>query len=844
MNKTKQLVQLFPHSYFISRGVLTGLTLLAAGCGNDTRDSTTEAAAPAQHSTAVTAIASAELSNYSAFARSQESVYFSYADLGVEANTAGKLAVTLGSSVVPFQAIDTDSDGENDGIVVAIDLDAEGKTSIEFVEDAASSKMVFTKQTQAEISHKEGGEWKPHTKTEGFQEYVGGSFKNVSKLTPPDHYTDHSNWIRYEGPGIESDKVGYRIYLDWRNGYDIFGKSVAEPVLQKVGQDGYESYHHKQAWGMDILKVGSSLGAGGFGFWDGKKIHNIGKSKSRTATITNNGSIYSSVKINYLQTEVGGKMLDITSNLSMVAGSRLVHNQIKLSDSLPNLAIGIVKHKNTEFLQGPTNIPGDTFTYIGSWGKQSLNDDHLGMAVIYRPRNMNEIVNDPKSYAVTLRPRGEEMEYYFVAAWEGEHGTGITSKEAFVAYLEQEIEKLTIPARVRLKTALSQQAAQKPLTAAQAIAWSSKLADAELARKTLKYHAGGWDTHRKRTPRFEYDIVGLNPVAYSELAKETGNPAYASVLYKVTGSFINEKGEIAAYKQSNYNIDSVAPGRAVLELFKQTNEGRLKIAADTLREQLHHHPKTSEGAYWHKKRYPHQLWLDGVYMGMPFLAQHSSMFDDGSALEEVVNEFNLTRKYLRDPKTGLYYHGWDEAKQQDWANPETGLSAEFWGRGMGWLAMAVVDTLDYIPADNHELRAPLVALVVEIADTLVEYQDQETKTWWQIMDKPSAPGNYRESSASAMYTYFFAKAVRNGYLDESYTQVALDSYQGLINEFARVHPDGTMSMTNQCYVAGLGFGRSGSYDYYMSEIVSNNDPKGNAPFILSGVEISRLLSKP
>jgi len=202
MNKTKQLVQLFPHSYFISRGVLTGLTLLAAGCGNDTRDSTTEAAAPAQHSTAVTAIASAELSNYSAFARSQESVYFSYADLGVEANTADKLAVTLGSSVVPFQAIDTDSDGENDGIVVAIDLDAEGKTSIEFVEDAASSKMVFTKQTQAEISHKEGGEWKPHTKTEGFQEYVGGSFKNVSKLTPPDHYTDHSNWIRYEGPGI------------------------------------------------------------------------------------------------------------------------------------------------------------------------------------------------------------------------------------------------------------------------------------------------------------------------------------------------------------------------------------------------------------------------------------------------------------------------------------------------------------------------------------------------------------------------------------------------------------------------------------------------------------------
>lgn len=260
-----------------------------------------------------------------------------------------------------------------------------------------------------------------------------------------------------------------------------------------------------------------------------------------------------------------------------------------------------------------------------------------------------------------------------------------------------------------------------------------------------------------------------------------------------------------------------------------------------MRRQLKTHPKTSEGAFWHKKKYDSQLWLDGVYMGMPFLARYSVMFEKGASLDEVVKEFELTRKYLRDAKTGLYYHAWDEKKQQDWADPQTGLSPHFWGRGMGWLAMAVVDVLEIIPEENTELRTPLLAMANEMARDLKRYQDPETGTWWQIMDKPGATGNYRESSASAMFSYFYSKAINNGYLSADYADTARKAYEGLIREFVTVNADGSISMTNQCYVAGLGFGRDGSYQYYMSEPVYQNDPKGTGPFILAGIEAYKLI---
>lgn len=798
--------------------------------------------APAQ-APAEVAIAELEVANPSDFERRDTGVYLSYYDLGLGLGQgpAPHVVVRAADAVLPSQAVDSDGDSAPDGVLLLVDLaPAESKT-LTLVSEAGSPQE-FPKRTQAQISHKVGGQWRPREKEPNLQEYVGGSFQNVQRLTSPPQNTDHSFFIRYEGPGIESDKVGYRIYLDWRNGFDIFGKKVDRPVLQDVGLDGYESYHHMSDWGMDLLKVGESLGTGAFGFWNGKRVELVSKVREWEAAITNNGSSYSSFRIAYKGWQIHNKTVDLSADFSMTAGSRMVQTRLRLSDGLPNLAVGIVKHPGTEAVQGPTNITGQAYTYLGSWGKQSLNDDLLGMAVLFKKGALASQPTDPQNYVAVVTPSGSRFDYYFLAAWSGEPG-GVKTKEEFVRYLDQETEKLTLAPRVRLETALSKAAKAIPIRAEAALGWSKKLADSELERKTLSYRYDGWDEFRQRKPEFEYDIVGLLPLAYDELNAVAPDPKYGQVIEQVTGSYVTDDGRILAYREGDYNIDAVLPGRVLLRLYDRTRHDKYKTAAGVLRRQLRKHPRTSEGAFWHKKRYPWQLWLDGVYMGMPFLAEYSARFENNQSLDEVVTEFTVARTRLRNGETGLYAHAWDEKKKQDWADPRTGLSKHAWGRGLGWFAMALLDVLDAIGENDIAHRRPLIDMVRELAPALVKHQDAATHTWWQILDMPRALGNYREATASAMFTYFFAKAARKGYLDSSYRAVALQSYQGLVGQFVRVHPDGKISLTNGCLVGGLGYGRDGSYRYYMSEPVVNNDPKGTGPFILAGIEVYRLLQQ-
>ena len=825
-------------------GTLSGGLMLALLAGCDSGKTTSApAVTPAQPASstpaASSALASIEVANPSDFERQQEPLYFSFYDLGIDGGKVDTAALVARSAQqpLPSQLIDQDADGTADGILIAANL-APGETiNITLEVDASPRTTTGSKHTQAEISHKIGGEW------DG-KKYIGGTFQNVQKLTTPPQYTDHSEYIRYEGPGIESDKVAYRFYLDWRNGFDIFGKKTPAMVLQDVGQDGYKSYHDDAEWGLDILKAAKSLGVGSFGFWNGKNTELVSDVAERTATIVENGDLYSALTIDYNDWKVNDQTLDLRAHMAMHAGSRLVHTRITLSEDLPNLAIGFVKQPDTKIFHGPEEISGYAWTYVASWGKQSLSgpDSNLGLAVIFRKQHRRQQTEDEFSHVSVMSTAGKELEYYFLAAWDGEHdGKGITTEEEFVAYLDQEIKRLTYTPRVRLDTALDQAKKQFPITAEAALAWSKRLADSELERKALDYHADGWDVNRRRVPNFEYDIIGLQPMAFDELAKVTGEEKYQQVIHKVTGSFIKDDGDIRGYKIENYNIDAIKPGRVVLRLFQQTGEEKYRKAAELLNKQLQQHPRTSEGAFWHKQAYPHQVWLDGVYMGMPFLAEYTSMFEEGKHLDEAVKEFLIVHEKLRDSKTGLYYHAWDESRQMNWADKETGLSSFFWGRGLGWLAMALVDVLDYIPEGNTELRQPLLDMITELGRDLVPFQD-ESGTWYQIMDQPDRLGNYRESSGSAMFAYFYAKAVNKGYLPESYKETAIKAYEGLIREFVTVHQDGLISMTHQCLVAGLGFGRDGSYDYYMSERIFSNDPKGNGPFILAGIEVYKLLN--
>lgn len=824
------------------------LSSLTVGCGAANTEPVTPPAQPAappvvaSPSTPAVPLGELELSNPSAFERTQEPIYISYYELGLPAGDprSKHVAVLDGDKTVPSQAVDYDGNGDKDGVLALVDLGTTAPVRLHIVLDEKRSGERFPKLTQAVLARKTGGEWRPRKDKPELQEYVGGKFEDVQSFTPPPQHTDHSLLIRFEGPGIESDKVGYRVYLDWRNGFDIFGKKVNTPVLQDVGQDGYESYHHLAGWGMDILKVGQSLGMGGFGFWDGKKVQLVSKVDGWDAQVSENGDLYSAFQIKYRGWQVDGKKVDLNARFSMIGGGRAVRVHLRQSDALKNMVVGMVKHPQTELIQGPTNVTGTAYTYVASWGKQSLNNDMLGMAVLFQKGTFGSQEDDGANYASVLEPEGNELGYYFLAAWEGEPN-GIKTKQDFVTALDREIERLTFTPRRRLQTAVSTAAKSFPVTADSALGWAKKLADSELARKALLYKQGGWDTNRKRKPKFEYDIVGLQPMAYDELNQVAPDAKYAQVMAMVTGSYVTDAGELLDYKLDDYNIDSVNPGRNLLRLYEATKLEKYKKAASKLRQQLQKQPRTSEGAFWHKKRYPFQLWLDGVYMGIPFLAHYSAAFEKGRSFDDVVNEFVITRKHLRNPETGLYFHAWDEKKTQEWADPKTGLSKYHWGRGIGWFSMALVDTLDFLPESDEKHRKPLLEMIAELAPALAKYQDPATGTWWQILDQPKAPGNYRESTATAMFTYFLAKAVRKKYLPESYRAVALKAYEGMLREFITVHADGKISMTNQNLVSGLGFGRDGSYRYYQSEPIFENDAKGNGPFILAGVELYRLL---
>jgi len=274
----------------------------------------------------------------------------------------------------------------------------------------------------------------------------------------------------------------------------------------------------------------------------------------------------------------------------------------------------------------------------------------------------------------------------------------------------------------------------------------------------------------------------------------------------------------------------------LLRLYRDTGKEKYWITAGKLRDQLRDHPKLDVGAFWHKKRYPYQLWLDGVYMGMPFLVEYALMTNDREALREAVHEFELVDMYMRDSASGLYYHAWDESRAQSWADSETGLSSFFWGRGMGWFAMALVDTLALLPESETGLREPLERITRQFAKDIMPFRNPN-RVWYQIVDQPEGVGNYEEASVSAMFTYFLARGVNLGVLPQEFREAALSSYKGLIDRFALVDSGGEVHLQSVCQVGGLGFGRDGSYRYYMSEPIVSNDPKGLGPFIALGREI-------
>jgi unsaturated rhamnogalacturonyl hydrolase len=335
--------------------------------------------------------------------------------------------------------------------------------------------------------------------------------------------------------------------------------------------------------------------------------------------------------------------------------------------------------------------------------------------------------------------------------------------------------------------------------------------------------------------------MGVVLIGFEKLEAITTNKKYSDYSKKIIDHFIIDNGTIRTYDLEEYNLDNIPSGRLLLHLYQTTKEEKYKTAATTLYKQLAWQPRNKIGGYWHKLKYPTQMWLDGLYMAQPFAAEYAVMFNDTKKFDDIVNQFVWMEKYSRDSKTGLLYHGWDESTLQKWANPKTGLSPEFWSRAMGWYLMGLVDVLDYLP-ENYKRRAELIAILNRLSTALVKFQDAEEGVWWQVTNKPKQHLNYVESSSSAMFLYALSKAVNKKYISSNFKTAITKAYTGIIKNFVKVDEAGSVHYLQA--VAGAGLGgipyRDGSYEYYVNEPKRDDDLKAIGPFIQACIEYEKL----
>jgi unsaturated rhamnogalacturonyl hydrolase len=365
------------------------------------------------------------------------------------------------------------------------------------------------------------------------------------------------------------------------------------------------------------------------------------------------------------------------------------------------------------------------------------------------------------------------------------------------------------------------------------IIWSKRIADSFLDRHpdAVTYDSGA------PSQKWNYE-QGLMLHALNEMWKHSGEKKYFEFIQKNLDLYIGDSGNIKTYKMSDYNLDNIGPGRAMLAVYQETKQQKYRAAADSLYMQLKNQPRTNEGGFWHKKIYPYQMWLDGLFMAEPFYSRYAVLSGQSGQFDDITNQFIWITKHTKDDQTQLLYHAWDESKIQKWANPQTGKSPSFWGRAMGWYAMALVDVLDIIPV-SHPKRKDLVKMFQDFSETILKYRDAKSLLWYQVIDQPDKSGNYLEASASCMFAYCFAKGANKGLLDKKFFTAAEQTFQKITGTFVSYDSKGMIDLHGTCRGVGLGGNpyRDGSYQYYISETQRTNDMKGIGPFLLTAIEI-------
>jgi unsaturated rhamnogalacturonyl hydrolase len=361
----------------------------------------------------------------------------------------------------------------------------------------------------------------------------------------------------------------------------------------------------------------------------------------------------------------------------------------------------------------------------------------------------------------------------------------------------------------------------------------------EIGKSEMRHNPELWTCDGAAKPKWEYTPT-LMARAFVELYNTTKDTLFLNHALRFADQFISEDGSILTYKKSLYNMDRIQGGNFLILLNEIRPQPQYVLAIETLREQLREQPRTSEGGFWHKQVYEHQMWLDGLFTGTTFYARYAAYKPEPEAWSDIANQFMVVDQHTLKPN-GLNCHGWDESRQMAWSDSVTGCSPETWGRAEGWYVMALCDVLELMPAEQAE-RPALEAILQRVTDALIAVQDKETHLWYQVPDRAGEEGNYLESTCSAMYCYAMAKGVRIGVLDKRYQAEAQQVLDGLMAHKIVRNEDGTISLIDCCAVAGLGGNpyRDGTYSYYIHERIREDDPKGVAPLILACLELAKL----
>lgn len=362
------------------------------------------------------------------------------------------------------------------------------------------------------------------------------------------------------------------------------------------------------------------------------------------------------------------------------------------------------------------------------------------------------------------------------------------------------------------------------------------------------------------TPKWSY-VMGIELEGMLDTYLRYGGEKIRQYCQEYTDTMIYTDGNIRGFNIEDYNLDNIRTGHFVTRMYQKWPEKKNLLAMQLMMKQLKNQPRTVvDKVYWHKAIYSYQVWLDGIFMGLPFYTMTARDLlpqkEAKKIYDDAVNQISITYQRTFDPTTGLNRHAYDETRDMFWADKETGLSQHCWGRAQGWYSMALIELLDALPQD-YSRRTEVIELLRKDLDAVIKYQDEKTGLWYQVMDQPGRDGNYLESTCSSMFAYVLLKANHMGYLGEKYREAGIKAYKGIINNFIRINPDKTISLTQCCEVAGLGPGlsdkvrkaapkvkenrrRDGSYAYYLSEPIRDNDAKGVGPFLWASLEMEQL----